>query len=77
MIQVSLVGYFIGGSFLGLAYWDFPFVLVALVVLTKAVTTAELKAPAGAATPALASGIVPAGATSRPSASSTARVRDP
>ncbi len=25
MIQVSLVGYFVGGTFLNLAYWDFPY----------------------------------------------------
>jgi probable O-glycosylation ligase (exosortase A-associated) len=77
MVQVSLVGYFIGGTFLGLAYWDFPFLLVALVVLTKAVTTAELKAPTEAATRGLVGGIGPTGATSRPSTSSAARVRDP
>jgi probable O-glycosylation ligase (exosortase A-associated) len=77
MLQVSLVGYFIGGSFLGLGYWDFPFVLLALVVLTKAVTTAELRVPASAGTPAPASGTTPAVAPSRPSTFPAARVRDP
>lgn len=37
MIQVSLVGYWVGGSFLGLGYWDYPYVLMALVVLTRVV----------------------------------------
>ena len=33
MIQVSLIGYFVGGMFLNLAYWDMPyFLMVALVV---------------------------------------------
>jgi probable O-glycosylation ligase (exosortase A-associated) len=77
MVQVSLVGYFIGGTFLGLAYWDFPFLLVALVVLTKAVTAEQLKLPAAAATPAPVGEIGPTGATSRPSISPAARVRDP
>ncbi len=42
MIQVSLVGYFVGGSFLGLAYWDFPYVLMALLVVTLVVVQREL-----------------------------------
>lgn len=33
MIQVSLIGYFVGGAFLNLAYWDMPyFLMIALVV---------------------------------------------
>ena len=33
MVQVSLVGYFVGGTFLNLAYWDMPyFLMIALVV---------------------------------------------
>jgi putative inorganic carbon (hco3(-)) transporter len=33
MIQVSLIGYFVGGMFLNLAYWDMPyFLMIALVV---------------------------------------------
>jgi probable O-glycosylation ligase (exosortase A-associated) len=34
MIQVSCIGYWVGGAFLSLAYWDFPYVLVAMLVLT-------------------------------------------
>ena len=36
MIQVSLVGFSVGGAFLGLAYFDLPYSLMALVVLTNA-----------------------------------------
>ncbi len=54
MIQVSLIGYFVGGSFLGLAYWDFPYVLMALLVLTHVVVQRELAphaVPRAVATP--------------------------
>lgn len=37
MIQVSLIGYAVGGAFLGLAYFDLPYHLVAMVVITKAI----------------------------------------
>jgi len=42
MIQVSMIGYFVGGTFLGLAYWDFPYVLMSLLVLTNVVVQREL-----------------------------------
>lgn len=32
MIQVSLLGFFVGGAFLSLAYWDVPFYLMVIVV---------------------------------------------
>ena len=35
MIQVSLVGYFVGGAFLSLAYYDVPYYLVVALVLTR------------------------------------------
>ena len=35
MIQVSLVGYWVGGTFLALEYWDYPYLLMALLVLTQ------------------------------------------
>lgn len=44
MIQVSLVGYSIGGAFLGLAYFDFLYAMVAIVVLTRAFVAGELMA---------------------------------
>jgi hypothetical protein len=50
MIQVSLVGYASGGAFLGLAYFDFYYTLIALVVLSRIVlvsdTTARVAEPA-------------------------------
>ncbi len=46
MIQVSLVGYASAGAFLGLAYFDFYYTLVAVVVLCK---TLVLTQPATAA----------------------------
>lgn len=62
MIQVSFVGYWVGGSFLGLAYWDMPYVLLSILVLTRVVVDKQLglpvpsAAPAGAGLPALETG---------------------
>jgi probable O-glycosylation ligase (exosortase A-associated) len=44
MLQVSLVGYAVGGLFLGLAYFDLPYSLLALVVATHGVVARELHA---------------------------------
>jgi probable O-glycosylation ligase (exosortase A-associated) len=41
MIQVSLVGFFVGGAFLSLAYYDVPYNLLVAVVLTRALVEAE------------------------------------
>lgn len=41
MIQVSLVGYASAGAFLGLAYFDYYYTLIALVVLCKTVLISE------------------------------------
>lgn len=35
MIQVGLVGYFVGGAFLSLAYWDAPYFLMVLIVALR------------------------------------------
>ena len=35
MVQVSLVGYAVGGAFLSLAYFDLPYYLLVMVVLTR------------------------------------------
>ena len=43
MIQVSLVGYFVGGAFLSLAYYDVPYNLLIAVVLTRILVEKELK----------------------------------
>ena len=49
MLQVSLVGYVVGGLFLGLAYFDLPYSLLALVVATHGVVAGELRAERQAA----------------------------
>lgn len=38
MIQVSMVGYAVGGAFLGLAYFDVPYQLMAFLVILKVIT---------------------------------------
>jgi len=35
MVQVSLVGYAVGGAFLSLAYFDLPYYLLVMIVLTR------------------------------------------
>jgi len=42
MIQVSLVGFFVGGAFLSLAYYDVPYFLLVAVVLTRVLVEKEL-----------------------------------
>ena len=41
MVQVSLVGYGTAGAFLGLAYFDFYYTLIAVVVLCKVVLSSQ------------------------------------
>lgn len=36
MLQVSIVGYAVGGAFLSLAYWDMPYYLIVLVYVLRA-----------------------------------------
>ena len=36
MCQAALVAFWVGGSFLGLAYWDYPYILAVILVLTRA-----------------------------------------
>ena len=43
MLQVGLVGYLVGGLFLGLAYFDLPYSLMALVVATHGVVVRETR----------------------------------
>lgn len=46
MLQVSLIGFAVGGAFLSLAYFDFPYYLIGYVVLCDAlVRTAAKSAP--------------------------------
>jgi probable O-glycosylation ligase (exosortase A-associated) len=43
MCQVALVGYVVGGAFLGLAYFDLPYVIMALIVTTGAWVERQLR----------------------------------
>jgi putative inorganic carbon (HCO3(-)) transporter len=43
MLQVGLVGYIVGGFFLGLAYFDLPYSLMALMVATHGVVLREIR----------------------------------
>ncbi|MDD5330471.1 MAG: putative O-glycosylation ligase, exosortase A system-associated [Sulfuricella sp.] len=51
MAQVSLVGFAVGGAFLGLAYFDVFYLLVAILVLTEAAVGKILRQEAGAPIP--------------------------
>lgn len=48
MIQVSLIGYAAGGAFLGMAYFDLPYHLMIILVLTAKFSGALGKVPVGA-----------------------------
>lgn len=56
MLQVSLVGYAVGGAFLGLAYFDLPYHILGLILVTSAhVQRTLVSRPAGPnAAPAIA-----------------------
>jgi hypothetical protein len=43
MIQVSLVGYAVGGAFLNLAQYDAPYNLLTALVLTRILVEKEIK----------------------------------
>jgi probable O-glycosylation ligase (exosortase A-associated) len=64
MVQVSLVGYGAAGAFLGLAYFDFYYNLIAIVILCKTLLLRHLaaKAPAPAAQRGLTARAPPASA---------------
>lgn len=44
MTQVSLIGYFVGGALLQLAYYDVPFYLLIVIVLTRILVQKEIAA---------------------------------
>jgi probable O-glycosylation ligase (exosortase A-associated) len=56
MVQVSLVGYAVGGAFLNLAYYDVPYYLIVALVVTRTLLEKHLRsaqpAPATAPQPA-------------------------
>ena len=43
MIQVSLIGFSVGGTFLSLLYFDVPYYLMAAMVVTRVLVEKELK----------------------------------
>jgi probable O-glycosylation ligase (exosortase A-associated) len=43
MAQVSFIGYAVGGAFLGLAYFDLPYTIMALVACTYAVAREQIR----------------------------------
>jgi len=45
MIYVSLIAYAVGGSFLSLAYFDLPYHLIAMLLLTNLIVDKELNKP--------------------------------
>ncbi len=45
MLQVSLIGYLVGGAFLGLAYFDLPYHIMVLMLLTRVVVERALETP--------------------------------
>jgi putative inorganic carbon (HCO3(-)) transporter len=46
MIQVALVGYAVGGAFLGLAYFDLYYQMIAIVVILQSLVHQQLRAEA-------------------------------
>jgi probable O-glycosylation ligase (exosortase A-associated) len=42
MLQVSLIGYAVGGAFLGLAYFDLPYHMIALILVTSSFVERKL-----------------------------------
>ena len=44
MLQVSLVGYAVGGTFLSLSYYDFPYYVAIMLVITRIIVEQEIKA---------------------------------
>ena len=47
MTQVSLLGFMVGGAFLGLLHFDFPYYLMALVVMVDAALKEKTDSPSG------------------------------
>ena len=43
MLQVSLVGYAVGGLTLGLAYFDLPYHILSLIVITRLIVEKQLR----------------------------------
>jgi probable O-glycosylation ligase (exosortase A-associated) len=52
MIQVSILGFAVGGAFLSLLYFDVPYYLMCAIVATQVMVMREVKARSAAAAPA-------------------------
>lgn len=52
MVQVSMIGYLVGGAFLSLAYLDLPYYVIALVILTDVLVRRRLAERKSSAAPA-------------------------
>ena len=53
MVQVSLIGYLVGGTFLNLAYWDVPYYLMVALVVARDAVSRSARSAAAPADPAL------------------------
>lgn len=51
MVQVSLAAYFVGGTFLNLAWWDMPYYLMVALVVTEHAVLNQRRSGIGAAQP--------------------------
>ena len=49
MLQVSLLGFAVGGAFLSLAYFDVPYYVMAAMIATRLLVEQHLKAKAALA----------------------------
>jgi len=79
MVQVSLVGYLVGGTFLNLAYWDLPYYSLAILIIVRDIVQRAVAEPAGATPSATgrAPPRAPAGAAPGPVGPSTVSRRGP
>jgi probable O-glycosylation ligase (exosortase A-associated) len=46
MVQASLIGYAVGGAFLNLAFWDMPYYIYAVVIVTRYVVRTRIASEA-------------------------------
>ena len=67
MTQVSLLGFMVGGAFLGLLHFDFPYYLMALVVMVDAALKEKTDSPSGK--PVLPASRIALGAAGAPQSS--------
>ncbi len=65
MVQVALIGYGVGGAFLGLAYFDLPYSLMAIVALTNANVDRALAAQPATKPPETATAAAPPAVAAR------------